>query len=294
MQPRPHGVDHVTALFYLGDSKKILGELSDESFACAVTSVPYWGRRTYTDLDEEIGRNQTIGEYVQDLREVFSLVKQKMRSDGILWLNSGDTVSGTGGAGGDYYNAEGVYADRARYRQGTPIAPDGWRVPKGQWCGIPAYLLQALQRDGWLCRAEVIWNKQRPRHAPKAHERRPGEQHEKIFMLTQRRASEYRYFHEREVETGDVWSFPPARGKANGKAPFPLELPRRCILTSSEPGDLILDPFVGAGATLVAALEEGRNAIGIDLDVDAFDHALSRDDRIHGIVNTVDTAVAVI
>ncbi len=48
-------------------------------------------------------------------------------------------------------------------------------------------------------------------------------------------------------------------------APFPVELPRRLILLYTNPGDLVLDPFVGAGATAVAAVREGRHYVGYDV-----------------------------
>ncbi len=45
---------------------------------------------------------------------------------------------------------------------------------------------------------------------------------------------------------------------------FPHELAERCILAFSNVGDVVLDPFVGAGTSAVAAIKAGRNAIGID------------------------------
>lgn len=52
-------------------------------------------------------------------------------------------------------------------------------------------------------------------------------------------------------------------------ATFPEELPRRCIKAASRPGDLILDPFGGSGATGRVAVELGRHAVRLDLAYEA-------------------------
>ena len=49
-------------------------------------------------------------------------------------------------------------------------------------------------------------------------------------------------------------------------APFPKSLPAWFIRLFTDPSDIVLDPFAGSGTTLVAALELGRNTIGIDLE----------------------------
>ncbi len=51
-------------------------------------------------------------------------------------------------------------------------------------------------------------------------------------------------------------------------APFPVELPRRLILLYTSPGDVVLDPFMGAGATAVAAVQTGRRYVGYDVSED--------------------------
>jgi site-specific DNA-methyltransferase (adenine-specific) len=67
--------------------------------------------------------------------------------------------------------------------------------------------------------------------------------------------------------TNGVWSFGGESKKRIGHpAPYPVELPRRCIKLFSFAGDTILDPFLGSGTTLVACMREGRTGVGIDID----------------------------
>ena len=62
-----------------------------------------------------------------------------------------------------------------------------------------------------------------------------------------------------------VWSFPSVRANDDHEAKFPLELPRRCIRLFTDPGDVVLDCFLGSGTTAMAAIAEGRRYIGIEL-----------------------------
>ena len=64
-----------------------------------------------------------------------------------------------------------------------------------------------------------------------------------------------------------MWEFSGASKKKIGHpAPFPVELPRRCIKFYSYVTDTVLDPFLGSGTTLLACLETGRTGIGVEIN----------------------------
>jgi DNA methylase len=63
-----------------------------------------------------------------------------------------------------------------------------------------------------------------------------------------------------------VWNFASVRSNNDHEAKFPPELPRRTLRMLTDPGDIVLDCFVGSGTTAVVAIEEGRRYIGIEKD----------------------------
>jgi DNA modification methylase len=84
----------------VGDCRALLRELPDESVNCVVTSPPYWGLRDY-GVDGQIGLEETPEEYVAKMVEVFREVRRVLRSDGVAWLNLGDSYATGAGSAGD-------------------------------------------------------------------------------------------------------------------------------------------------------------------------------------------------
>jgi len=77
--------------------------------------------------------------------------------------------------------------------------------------------------------------------------------------------------------TNGVWSFSgESKKKIGHPAPFPVELPRRCIKLFSYVGDVVLDPFLGSGTTLIAAYLNKRKGIGVEIDKEYCDLAIKR------------------
>jgi site-specific DNA-methyltransferase (adenine-specific) len=69
----------------------------------------------------------------------------------------------------------------------------------------------------------------------------------------------------REWGSRGVWQMASVRSNDDHEAKFPDELPRRLMRLLSDPGDVVLDPFVGSGTTACVAIEEGRRYVGLEL-----------------------------
>lgn len=259
-----------------GDALEELRRLPARSAQAVITSPPYWGLRDYS-VPDQLGLEGTPAQYVEALRRVFAEARRALRDDGTLWLNVGD-----GYTSGNRGRRAPDRRSRAREMATRPPTPEGLK-PK-DLLGMPWRLALALQEDGWHLRADVVWHK--PNAMPESARDRPSRSHEYLFMLTK---SE-RYFYDREaaaepVASGDgrrprrsVWSVstrpaPRARGGAGGggagggghMAPFPTALVEPCVLASTRPGDLVLDPFFGSGTVGVVARRLGRRWLGIEL-----------------------------
>jgi DNA modification methylase len=81
---------------------------------------------------------------------------------------------------------------------------------------------------------------------------------------------------------GTVWEIPPSKNEGH-VCTFPQELPRKCMESTTDIGDVVVDPYMGSGTTGVVAVQMGRKFIGIERDPDYFDLAVN---NIRAEVNT--------
>lgn len=257
----PLTVDSST--LFEGDALTVLRRLEPQSVRCVITSPPYWGLRTY-GIDEQIGLEKTLPQFLNKLVSVFAEVKRVLADDGTLWLNIGDSYT----SGNRGYRAPDK-KNPARAMNVRPDTPEGLK-PK-DLIGVPWRLAFALQEDGWYLRNDIVWHK--PNAMPESVKDRPARSHEYIFMLT--KSEQYFYNWQASREPADhgglrnrrsVWAVNTKPFAGAHFATFPTNLIRPCIQVSSTPGDFVLDPFFGTGTVGVASLEEGRQYIGIELN----------------------------
>jgi DNA modification methylase len=261
-----------------------------------VTSPPYYDLKEYgSDDDDEVGQHGSYWEYLNELQGVFNDVYELTQQDGSLWV-----VVNT-----FRRNREIVQLpfDIARVCQNLDhgmkcpscdstllqgidvIGRDQTNCPH---CG------QIIQNsDSWILQDIVVWNKKKA--LPYTKEGRLRNVFEYIlcfsksadFNLNMDRIRESHpdnlkqwwadfpeRYHPRGKLPENIWEFePPTRGAFTGDvdvfdhpAAFPPGLVERILTLSTDPGDVVLDPFAGSGVTVAKAELMGRNGIGIELN----------------------------
>jgi DNA modification methylase len=179
-----------------------MSRMPDNFIDCCVTSPPYYRLRDYGHIDQ-IGLEETPELYVQKLVAVFREVKRVLKKEGTLWLNLGDSYSGSGkGQGGSYELSKKQNSNKgSNYQQGckNKIKFNDGCKPK-DLIGIPWMVAFALRADGWYLRSDIIWYKRNP--MPESVTDRPTKSHEYIFLLSRSIKYYYDYKSVMEVATG--------------------------------------------------------------------------------------------
>ncbi len=246
-----------------GDSRNAILQFPDNTFDCVVTSPPYFWLRHY-GVDNQIGLEETVNEYVEAISSVMDEVYRVLAPKGLLFLNLNDT----------YYSGKGQpkYADlkSSKRRFGLRAVDKSGGLDIGiqrkSMIGIPWRVAIEMTKRKWVLRSNIIWHRKDPLREKVKD--RPKRSYEHIFMLSK---SKQYYFNQKPLlekpeYDEDVWTIP-ARPKANrlNTAPYPDELVKRCLEVGCIEGGKVLDPFAGSGTTLRVAIESGYSAVGIDL-----------------------------
>ncbi|WP_288395899.1 site-specific DNA-methyltransferase [uncultured Acinetobacter sp.] len=167
-----------------GDCRETMQRLINDGakVQTCVTSPPYFGLRDY-GVDGQLGLEATVDEYVQNMVEVFRLVRELLHEDGTLWLNLGDTYASNSGGYNKQNGGIGLGTQKATLRNTNRSQETGLK-PK-DLIGIPWRVAFALQADGWYLRQDIIWHK--PNTMPESITDRCTKAHEYIFLFSKSR-----------------------------------------------------------------------------------------------------------
>ncbi len=297
-----------------GDARAI--PLADRSVQCCVTSPPYYGLRDY-GIDGQIGLERTPEEYVSSMVGVFREVRRVLADDGTLWLNIGDSYA----TNRSYQVTPTKWKELSFGKSNASKVPDGLKpkdligIP---W--MLAFALRAdgwwLRSDIIWSKPNPMPESVRDRPT-KAHEylfllskneryyydalaiadplKRPGEAFRKTpakfgGALKFAEAKKQSRLHSGNKYTGTatgtrnrrtVWTVATTPCSEAHFAVYPISLVEPCVLAGCPEGGTVLDPFSGAGTTGLAALKNGRNYVGIELNPEYNKIARSRAEKFN-------------
>ena len=274
---------------FTGDAIDLIKRLPDKSIQCVVTSTPYWAMRIYdTTFEREwadgeicpFGLEQTPEGFIRHSVEVLYHLFPKMSSKGSIWWNIMDSYNTRTQIRNNA--AEALHAMQGhdkrtwkdykykRYSAGHSFLKDG------EQCLIPQRISERVSRMGYYCKSSISWCKSST--LPEPQNSRVSRSIEYILHFSIERTP---IFHKERYLTlspalggkqsleseklSDFWYLPTSSGGEDHGAQFPIQLPARCIAISTEPGDIVLDPFIGAGNTAIAAALLERDYIGFDI-----------------------------
>lgn len=218
-------------------SSETMDEIPDYSIHLMVTSPPYNVKKEYDD-------DLSLQEYRFLLKTVFRETYKKLVTGGRACIN---------------------LANLGR----KPYIP------------LHSYIIEDMIDIGFLMRGEIIWNKASSASPSTAwgswlSAGNPvlRDIHEYILVFSKESYSRKRQLKENTIAreeflewTKSVWTFPAVSARSIGHpAPFPEELPHRLIQLYTFKDDVVLDPFCGSGNACLAALKDGRNYIGYDIE----------------------------
>jgi len=245
-----------------GDARD-LSWLSDESCHLVVTSPPYWTLKRYNDTPGQLGHIADYEGFLDELDKVWKQVYRVLIPGGRLCCVVGDVCL-------------------ARRKNGRHLV-----MP------LHSDIAVRCRKIGFDNLNPIIWYKIANattevegggRFLGKPYEPNAIVKNDIEYILMQRKSGGYRKptteqrrlsMIERESFNEwfqQIWHLGGASTSAH-PAPFPLVLADRLVRMFSFFGDTVLDPFMGTGTTIVAAVMAGRNAVGVEIDEEYFTQA---------------------
>lgn len=259
-------IDFQTGTFYLGDCFDVMATLTPGSVDMVVTSPPYDDLRTYNDGDAwtfEVFKGVATG---------LTLV---IKTGGVIVWNVADATvkgseTGTSFRQALYFKDEcGLNLhDTMIWQKSTFSAVGALQIRYA-----PVFEYMFVFCKGRLATFNPIKDRPNKHAGVKHHGTVRQTDGSTVAVAGAKAGKEIAEFGQRF----NVWNVNEEKS-ANKDHPavFPVAIPRDHILSWSDPGQTVLDPFAGSGTTAIAAIQSGRRWICIERDPSYFDKAIAR------------------
>ncbi|HVN68042.1 MAG TPA: site-specific DNA-methyltransferase [Candidatus Binatia bacterium] len=266
-KPWPTPYDRTKHRLRVGDARD-LSWIRGESVHLVVTSPPYFTLKTYARRDGQMAEIEDYEHFLDELDKVWAECHRVLVPGGRICCVIGD-VCVSRRRGGRHYILP-LHADiqvRARKNKLDCLTPILWsKIANGanEAEGNGAGFYGKPYQPGAVVKNDVEYIL----FMRKGGEYRSPEPLQKaLSMLTKE---------EMQGWLRSPWTDVPGASTREHPAPFPIAVPERLIKLFSFAGDTVLDPFIGTGSTMLAAIETGRNSIGIDIEPTYAELALKR------------------
>lgn len=234
-----------------------LGRLRDGSAKLVVTSPPY-------NIGKEYERRRRLEEYVEEQRRVIGRCADVLSDDGSLCWQVGNYVDGGRIVPLDIA-LYGAFEERGLQLRNRIV----WRFGHGLHCS--RRLSGRYETIMWFTKTRGYTFNLDPIRVPSKY---PGKRHFKGPRKGELSGNPL------GKNPSDVWDIPNVKHnhveKTEHPAQFPVELAERLVLSLTDRGDTVVDPYMGSGTTAVAALMHGRNSRGAEREARYADIAARR------------------
>lgn len=250
-------------IFLEGDSCFMLDKVEDSSISLAITSPPY-----NIGKDYEKGERKSLDRYLDDLRPIVDKICNKIKDDGHICWQVGNYVQNSNVFPLDIYFYHMFIENGFKLRNRIIWHFNFGLHSQKRFSGRYETIL-------WFSKSDDYYFNVDPVRIPQIY---PGKRHsasksKNAGLLSGnpngKNPSDFWVFSaENEFRNNPIWDFPNVKANHPEKTlhpcQFPSELVERCVLALTKQNDTILDPFLGAGTSTIAAEKHNRICIGID------------------------------
>ncbi len=233
-----------------------LSFIPDETVHLVITSPPYWNLKRYNEHSKQLGHIQDYEMFLAEIRKVWEHVFRVLVPGGRLVCVVGDVCVSRREHGRHLvfplHSDICVMCRKIGFDNLNPIiwhkiSNASYEVSNGsKFLGKPYEPNAIIKND-----IEFILMQRKP-----GGYRKPTDEQRQVSRIEKRDFDEW---------FQQIWTIPGASTHKH-PAPFPLELASRLVRMFSFAGDTVLDPFCGTGTTMLAAIRNRRNSIGVEID----------------------------